>query len=121
MAIEGFRVSPQQQHLWSLQQADQSAVYRSHCAVLIEGKVETSNLEAAVREVWKRHEILHTAFHCSPGTDSPIQVITDGDVLAINSYNLSGCDPLQQEARLEALCHESHQLPLTSITAGFLI
>jgi amino acid adenylation domain-containing protein len=111
MAIEGFRVSPQQQHLWSLQQPDQSAVYRSHCAVLIEGKVEISILETAVREVWKRHEILHTAFHCSPGTDSPVQVITDGDGLSINSYNLSRCDSLQQEARLEALYRELSQLP----------
>jgi len=111
MAIEGFRVSPQQHHLWSLQQADQSAVYRSHCAVLIEGKVETSALEAAVRKVWNRHEILHTAFRSLPGIDAPLQVITDDDGLLINSYNLSGCDSLQQEGRLEGLFHESNQLP----------
>ena len=111
MANEGFRLSPQQQHLWSLQQFDQGVAYRTHCVVMIEGEVEAHILETAIRKVWNRHEILHTAFRCLSGMDRPVQVITDGGKLSIYSYDLSSYDSRQQEIRLKALCHEPNQLP----------
>ena len=114
--IEGFRLSPQQRHLWSLQQVDQSPSYRAQCAVLIEGIADTRILQAALRDVWDRYEILRTAFQCVPGIDTPVQVITDDDValsgvLAVDSYNLIGLDYPQQEARIEALRQEANQAP----------
>ena len=110
--IEGFRLSPQQKHLWLLQQVDQSPSYRAQCAILIEGNVDTGILKAALRNVWDRHEILRTAFQCLPGIDGPFQVMTDGGVLSVDSYNLTGWDSPRQEARIAALCQKANETPL---------
>ena len=47
----GFRLSPQQRRLWSLQQANQKMPRRAHVVVLIEGPLNALALERAVREV----------------------------------------------------------------------
>ena len=75
--VEGFRLSPQQRRVWSLQQTDGSAAYRAECTVLIEGLCDTNILGAALREVWERNEILRTGFVCLPGIKGPVQVIKE--------------------------------------------
>ncbi|MHC5721986.1 MAG: condensation domain-containing protein, partial [Nostoc sp.] len=65
--MEGFRLSPQQEHLWLLQQIDQSWAYRSNCAILIEGNVNINNLELVLQDVVDHYEILRTSFICIPG------------------------------------------------------
>lgn len=109
--IEGFRLSPQQKHLWLLQQVDHSLPYRAQCAVLIEGNLNTEIFTAAWRQVCARHEILRTTFQCLPEMTVPVQVITDDGIPAIHDANLSGWDSAEQEARIEALFQEARQLP----------
>ena len=109
--IEGFRLSPQQKHLWLLQQVDHSLPYRAQCAVLIEGNLNTKIFKAALQNVFARHEILRTTFHCLPEMTVPVQVITDGGIPSIHNYNLSGWDLPEQEAGIEALFQEARQLP----------
>jgi len=78
--LEGYRLSPQQKHLWLLQQRDY-CLYRVHCAVLITGSLNLEILKTALEKVVESHEILRTDFRCLPGLNIPLQVIRDGEIL----------------------------------------
>ncbi len=102
--IEGFRLSPQQRHLWELQQADSDELpYRTQCSVLIEGSFKRQVLRAAVREVCKRYEILRTTFRCPPGTIIPFQSVGREAFSAIEEHDLSTRGSVSQETEIEAL------------------
>src|SRR5918992_38137 len=109
--IEGFRLSPQQKHLWLLQQGEESLPYRVSCAVLIEGDLHMEVFKAALERVVNRHEILRTTFRCLPGMTIPLQVIADCSIPSVQDYDLSGLDPLEQDAKIDSLFHEANQLP----------
>ena len=108
--VEGFRLSPQQRRLWSLQQTDGSAAYRAECTVLIEGLCDTNILGAALREVWERNEILRTGFVCLPGIEGPVQVIKEGAAPAIYSHDLIDSEHSYQEGRIDALRTKANEL-----------
>lgn len=74
--LQGFRVSPQQRHLWLLQQSE-GAAYHARCSVLIEGELDVAALKTAVRTVVQRHEILRTFFARTPGVKVPLQVVSE--------------------------------------------
>lgn len=99
--IEGFRLSPQQKRLWSLQQ--DSFAYRTQCAIRLEGKLKAEVLKEALQTVINRHEILRTTFHRRPGIKIPIQVIADNSKLLWHNVNLSDLTPKEQLARIEEL------------------
>jgi amino acid adenylation domain-containing protein len=109
--IKGFRLSPQQKHLWLLQQAAPSLLYRTQCAVLIKGNLNPKILKIALQNVVNRHEILRTTFHRLPAMTIPLQVINDRIILSIHNLDLSGLDTQEQEVRIEALFQEVGQLP----------
>src|ERR1700730_18253644 len=108
--IEGFRLSPQQRHLWSLQQTDHAPSYRSQCTVRIEGPLDLEALEAALGGVFARHEIFRTTVACLPGTDIRGQVISEGGALSINNCDLRGLEPHEQAAELESLFRAAGEL-----------
>jgi len=60
--IEGFQLSPQQKHLWLLQQASYNQHYRVGCAIYIEGKLKKNIWESALQHVVDRYEIFRTIF-----------------------------------------------------------
>lgn len=70
--IEGFRLSPQQRHLW-LQQ-ENNADYAAQAAFLIAGNLNIEVLQEAIKVVVNRHEVLLTSFHSLPGVKIPVQV-----------------------------------------------
>lgn len=109
--IEGFRLSPQQKHLWLLQQETNSWSYRTQCAVLLEGNLNRENLRKAIEKVVERHEILRTTFVCLPEMTIPLQVTTDGKLPPIDEYNLGDLAPSEQAERIEAIFQEMVQLP----------
>ncbi|MGA2410904.1 MAG: condensation domain-containing protein, partial [Candidatus Binataceae bacterium] len=109
--IEGFRLSPQQSHLWSLQQGGDGLPYRAQCAVLIEGSLNLPVLKTALRDVFSRHEILRTTFRCPQGFTIPLQVVDAESALTIEEYNLSAFDSLRQEAEIEPLFQKIGQVP----------
>ncbi|HXV98617.1 MAG TPA: condensation domain-containing protein, partial [Anaerolineae bacterium] len=74
--IEGFRLSPQQKHLWLVQQTDQSHLYRAQCALQLEGQLKPEFLTTALAHVVNRHEILRTTFQRLTGMAIPLQVIS---------------------------------------------
>lgn len=101
--IAGFRLSPQQRRLWSLQQANQKMPRRAHVVVLIEGPLNTLALERAVREVVERHEILRTRFYLPDGLELPVQIISDDGMPAVNSLTLDNVQPNDVEHACEML------------------
>src|SRR5215217_2229788 len=71
--IEGYRLSPQQKHLWLLGQCERSAT----CAVRIDGELNADLLQHAIQQVVERFEILRTTFKLLPGMTIPVQIISD--------------------------------------------
>ncbi|MGE5321731.1 MAG: amino acid adenylation domain-containing protein, partial [Actinomycetota bacterium] len=74
-AIQGYRLSSQQERVWLLEQAEGSPTCRVRCDVLIQGPLDRHRLEAALADVVARHEILRTSFSIFPGMSNPLQVI----------------------------------------------
>jgi amino acid adenylation domain-containing protein len=108
--IEGFPLSPQQKHLWSLQATDHGLAYRAQCAILIEGPLDFEILRSSVHEVFARNEILRTTFHCLPEATVPIQTIADPAPISIARRDLSDCGLRDQAAAIEALFREAGEL-----------
>jgi amino acid adenylation domain-containing protein/FkbM family methyltransferase len=69
--LEGYRLSPQQTHLWQRQQALSVA----QCLIRIDGPADAEVLRRSVQEVVKRHDVLRTSFERLPGMGLPLQVI----------------------------------------------
>jgi amino acid adenylation domain-containing protein len=100
--LEGFRLSPQQKHLWLLQnqlnepqrhkEHKEETPYRVRFAISIEGKLDLTALKVALQKVVDRHEILRTSFHCLPGMTIPLQVIDDRYQLSIGEGNSKSSD-----------------------------
>ena len=109
--IEGFRLSPQQRHLWSLLQAGDALPYRAQCTVLIEGSLNLQALRAALHEVGSRYEILRTTFHCPDGMTLPLQGVNENAVFSIEQCNLSTPDASRQEEDIEALFQAVGRIP----------
>src|SRR5882724_1562592 len=97
--IEGYRLSPQQRHLWSLRQSDRSAV----CAVQINGELNIDILKRAIYQVVGREEILRTTFKLLPGMTIPVQVISDHPDVAFVRHDLAQLGVDDQEVRIRAL------------------
>lgn len=97
--IQGFPLSPQQKHLWLLQQ--DSNLYRSQCAILIEGDIEIKILKEALEKVIARNEILRTTFHRPRGLKTPIQVIDTNKSIFIVEHTLK--NQFSQAEEIEAL------------------
>ncbi|HKG22749.1 MAG TPA: amino acid adenylation domain-containing protein [Blastocatellia bacterium] len=106
-SLQGFQLSPQQRHLWLMQQAGGRNAYRAQCAVLIEGDVDIKILEAALRELSLRHEILRSTFRRLPWMRVPLQVVGDNGVAWALERDLSGLRQEEQERELETLFQEA--------------
>ena len=109
--VEGFRLSPQQRHLWSLQQDGDELPYRAQCAVLIEGSLNLRVLKAVLRNISDRYEILRTAFRCPQGINIPLQGVNEQSAPWIEECDLSTCDTSRQEAEIEALFEKVGRIP----------
>jgi amino acid adenylation domain-containing protein len=75
-ATEGFRLSPQQKCLWSLQQIAGGDRYRAFRTISVDGPLQREALERAISSIVQRHEILRTTFHRAPGIKTPFQVVS---------------------------------------------
>ncbi|BAY91147.1 MULTISPECIES: non-ribosomal peptide synthetase [unclassified Tolypothrix] len=107
--IEGFQLSPQQEHLWLLQQVNQNSAYFVKCSVLIEGNIESTKLVAALQNIVHRHEIFRTTFKYVPGMMIPVQVIANANVRLNQQYNLDSYTSKKQEAKIAEIFQEFHQ------------
>ena len=102
--IEGYQLSPQQKHLWSLfEDGGDRTAYAARCAILIEGPLDGEILRAALRQVIERHEILRTTFDLLPEMTMPLQVVNACGELSVEAHDLSDVPEQAQETRLESL------------------
>ncbi|MBW4678523.1 MAG: amino acid adenylation domain-containing protein [Microcoleus vaginatus WJT46-NPBG5] len=109
--IEGFRLSPQQKHLWRLQEVEQGYPYRVQCRVTIEGNLNKEHLTIALENLVCRHEILRTTFQCLPGMTIPLQVIAETWEISIAEHDLSDLHPQEQTIQSEILFQTMKQQP----------
>ncbi len=101
-AIEGYRLSPQQEYLWRLCQQYPDA-YRTQCALRFEGELHKSFLKEALQQVVEQHEILRTGFRSMPGMTLPLQVILEQGTWSWREVDLQQFAEQEQASQLAAL------------------
>jgi amino acid adenylation domain-containing protein len=97
-AVEGFRLSPQQERLWLLAQRDPEGDYGSRCAVELRGAVDPERLRRALEAAAAAHEILRTRFERLPGMGIPVQVVEEAGGIAWRVTDLAGAGDVSGEA-----------------------
>ena len=100
-ATAGFWLSPQQKHVWSLQ--NDGRAYRSVCLLLMEGVASLNDLVSAIQRLVARHEILRTIYVRQPGMAYPFQVVLEKSEPAIDLLDLKGKPEAEQVSRLNEL------------------
>ncbi|AFZ11269.1 amino acid adenylation domain protein [Crinalium epipsammum PCC 9333] len=110
--LEGFRLSPQQKRLWTLQQLTEGIPYRVQAGILIEGNLNKEALNLALQKVVNIHEILRTNFKCLPGMTIPLQVINDYCPLEIDEHDLTNLELEIQESKTDFIFQEMIRQPL---------
>ena len=114
MTTEGLKLSPQQQHLWSLTQGEDGRCYQARCAVRLQGRLNKQALRNAIEEVVKRHEILRTVFRVFPGLTMPVQVIGENVPPSTPEIDLTSLSSQQREVELEPLFQHMRLEPFAS-------
>jgi amino acid adenylation domain-containing protein/non-ribosomal peptide synthase protein (TIGR01720 family)/FkbM family methyltransferase len=109
--LEGFRMSPPQDRLWTVWRTEPGAAYNAACAVLVEGALDAARLRAALTATVARHEILRTGFECPQGMTLPLQVIGDGACPPLVEEDLTGLGASAQEERAAAHFEASAREP----------
>src|SRR6185436_21026905 len=109
--IQGFRLSPQQKRLWSLQRYDEDEPYRAQCTVLIRGRLENTHVKIALEQAVSRQEILRTSFRRLPGMTIPLQVIGESCQFQLTQYEWQELSADDQATGLEKLWKEALQAP----------
>jgi len=110
----GYKLSPQQTHLWTLQHELAQIPQRAHCLITIEGELNVEVLRRAVEVVAQRHDALRLTFQRLPGMTIPLQVLGESE-----SVWSSAKDPVNEDlsgmlhASLTALSPVKHQLLLS--------
>src|SRR6267142_744314 len=110
-STEGFRLSPQQTNVWSLQHQTSAAPYRAVCAIELVGCLREDLLKAAADELVRRHEILLTTFQRPPGVKSPFQVVAENLTPAWQILDLSTLDRHEQNESVDSYFAAEHQQP----------
>ena len=111
--IEGFQMSPQQKHLWSLFEAGEQMPYRAQCAILMQGPLDKGILRTALQQVIERQEILRTSFDFLSDMIMPLQVINESGQLSFEQCNLTGLSEKAQETQLKTLARDAARRPIS--------
>ncbi len=109
--IEGYRVSPQQKYLWSLQRRGETDAYCIVGVIKITGCLDRELLRAALDLLVRRHEILRTVYQCLPGVTIPLQVIEEPCSVPLTEVDLGALTLEAQATCVETLFAEAGQAP----------
>src|SRR6266480_4936245 len=99
--LEGYHLSPQQRHLWLLQQEGYTPAYSTVCLVRLTGALDTFAWQAASESLIERQEILRTNFRLLPGMTTPLQVIGEAGRWSSEQEDVSGQTAAEQEQSIE--------------------
>jgi amino acid adenylation domain-containing protein len=116
--LQGFRLSPRQQHLWWAQGAAGSSGFAVQVCIEIAGALDAQRLKRAVERAVERHEILRTTFPLLPSLSVPVQSVDDSAAVEWNDQSV-GKKPFDLakgpllRAELIANDTERHTLVLT--------
>ncbi|MBW8873668.1 MAG: amino acid adenylation domain-containing protein [Acidobacteria bacterium] len=100
--VSAFRLSPQQERVWLLQQGGERPVYDSRCIVLIEGDLDSSVLRQAWSVLADRHEILRTDLRLLPGLKRPVQVADGTGAVWLEDRDLRHLAAAAQECEMDS-------------------
>ncbi len=107
---ENLPLSFAQQRLWFLAQLEEaSAVYNESATVKLEGVLNQEALEASLREIVQRHEVLRTTFITVKG--EPIQVINPNLTVNLSIVDLQGLTDAEESVKIPHLVNEEIQYP----------
>ncbi|MFW6357633.1 MAG: amino acid adenylation domain-containing protein [Chroococcales cyanobacterium] len=112
--IEGYRLSPQQKHLWLLHSNNQNFPYVTQTQVLLKGELDLERLKVAIATIVNRYEILRTTFHCLPGVSIPVQAIADSVIPSIQILDYTGLSRDIVEDKIQHLVSQ----PLDSLDSA---
>jgi amino acid adenylation domain-containing protein len=107
ITIQGFRLSPQQKHLWLLQ-AD-SSVYKAQAAIAIQGNLQPEILKTALQKVVAKHEILRTSFRYLEEMKIPVMVVEDNSDILWEEIDLCNSDEREQQNTIDLLFVKSRK------------
>jgi amino acid adenylation domain-containing protein len=107
--MEGFKLSPQQTHLWLLQHKSTEMPERARCLINIEGALNFKMLQRAVEMVVRWHDVLSLSFHRLPGMNIPLQDLMSDTTLWSSIKELSPSKH-QLLLNLRALCADERSL-----------
>jgi amino acid adenylation domain-containing protein len=118
-SVAGFRVSPQQQHLLSLQQS--GPAYRAFCAILIEGPLDEQRLRTSLGKVIGRHEALRTTFESHGEGQLPVQIVSTNPEFDWQSRDVStdGRQPLDELQWRDVLSDSAGSAPVSASLLRF--
>jgi amino acid adenylation domain-containing protein len=100
----GFWLSPQQKHVWALQQ--DGGTLRSVCQLRVDRSLTESAVLDALRSLIARQEILRTVYLRQPGMKYPFQAVLDQSEPSLRTLDLTGLSEVQQNAKLDELVQE---------------
>ena len=99
--VEGFRLSPQQRHVWSLQQVSAFPIYQVLSTISIKGNLSAEILERAFADVVRRHEPFRTHFLNVDGELR--QIIKDDINIPLTEIDLTSFPETEREAEAKQL------------------
>ncbi len=105
--LTGFRLSPQQEHLWRALGSGPVGGFVCQGILEVRGPLDRSRLRRALEQVVERHEILRTAFPRLPGMSLPVQAIQERGKVLWTEPEISGID----EGEVERLLAEARHSP----------
>lgn len=112
--LSGFSLSPVQQRLWHIAEADGHSPYRVGIDFETVG-IDADTLEKALTDIVRRHEILHMEFGVLPGSQLPVQA-PDENPAAVAATALPDADAGFQ-MHLQHLGGNRYRLSLSALCA----
>jgi len=108
-----------QQRLWFLDQLEgKSATYNIPQAIRLDGSLDVAALEAALKEILRRHEVLRTNFQVKNGI--PFQVIAPASNLNIPVIDLQQFPQAIRESEVQRLVLEAASEPFNLVTESLM-
>ncbi|MDT5268940.1 MAG: hypothetical protein QOH49_1126, partial [Acidobacteriota bacterium] len=104
--VEGYELSPQQKHLWHLEQSvarhGGGHPFLTRATVTLTGPLDVERLQATLHLLSRRHEILRTSLRQCGGPSVALQVINEPTTWSLRQHDLRGTGREAQERWVEA-------------------